>query len=90
MEKDQGSTGSAAPTKPSFMIAVVLSVAAFPSIAVGQKDTGGIAGIVRDPGGAVVSGAKVTVTDVDRGMRHWTQHRRANKRWVSLERHGCE
>ncbi len=67
MEKDQGSTGSPAPTKPGFMIAVLLIVAAFPSIAVGQKDTGGIAGIVRDPGGAVVSGAKVTVTDVDRG-----------------------
>jgi len=67
MEKDQGSTGSAAPTKPGFMIAVVLIIAAFPGIAVGQKDTGGIAGIVRDPGSAVVSGAKVTVTDVDRG-----------------------
>lgn len=35
--------------------------------AVAQKDTGGIAGTVTDPSGAVVSGAKVIVTDVDRG-----------------------
>src|SRR5271157_1847521 len=33
-----------------------------------QKDAGAIVGLVRDPSGAVVTGAKVTVTDVDRGM----------------------
>jgi hypothetical protein len=33
-----------------------------------QKDAGAIVGMVRDPSGAVVSGAKVTVTDVDRGQ----------------------
>jgi Carboxypeptidase regulatory-like domain/TonB dependent receptor len=33
----------------------------------GQKDTGAITGMVSDPSGGVVSGAKVTVTDVDRG-----------------------
>ena len=32
-----------------------------------QKDTGGITGIVTDQSGAVISGAKVTITDVDRG-----------------------
>ena len=34
-----------------------------------QKDAGAIVGLVRDPSGAVVTGAKVTVTDVDRGIR---------------------
>jgi hypothetical protein len=33
----------------------------------GQKDSGSIVGTVKDPSGAVVAGAKVTVTDVDRG-----------------------
>ncbi|HKC72382.1 MAG TPA: carboxypeptidase-like regulatory domain-containing protein, partial [Terriglobales bacterium] len=32
-----------------------------------QKDTGTIAGTVTDPSGAVLAGAKVLVTDVDRG-----------------------
>lgn len=32
-----------------------------------QKDTGAIVGLVRDSSGAVISGAKVTVSDVDRG-----------------------
>ena len=32
-----------------------------------QKDAGAIVGLVRDSSGAVVTGAKVTVTDVDRG-----------------------
>jgi Carboxypeptidase regulatory-like domain/TonB dependent receptor len=33
-----------------------------------QKDAGAIVGLVRDSSGAVVTGAKVTVTDVDRGQ----------------------
>src|ERR1022692_3967749 len=34
-----------------------------------QKDAGAIVGLVRDPSGAVVQGAKVTVEDVDRGVQ---------------------
>jgi hypothetical protein len=33
-----------------------------------QKDAGAIVGLVRDSSGALVAGAKVTVTDVDRGI----------------------
>ena len=33
-----------------------------------QKDAGAIVGLVRDPSGAVVTGAKVTVTDAERGI----------------------
>jgi hypothetical protein len=33
-----------------------------------QKDAGAIVGLVRDQSGAVVTGAKVTVTDADRGV----------------------
>src|ERR1700683_4515530 len=34
-----------------------------------QKDAGAIVGLVRDPSGALVTDAKVTVTDVDRGVQ---------------------
>jgi len=34
-----------------------------------QKDGGAIVGVVCDPTGAVVASAKVTVTDVDRGIQ---------------------
>src|SRR5271169_6171721 len=50
-----------------FVLAVMLVALAAPPAAVGQKDSGGVAGIVRDPAGAVVPGAKVSVKDVDRG-----------------------
>jgi hypothetical protein len=39
-----------------------------PSMATAQKDAGAIVGTVRDPSGAAVAGAKVIVTDVDRGV----------------------
>jgi len=46
----------------SFMLVILASTASL-----GQKDTGAIAGTVKDSSGAVVAGAKVTITDVDRG-----------------------
>jgi hypothetical protein len=36
-------------------------------IAFGQKDAASIVGVVEDPSGAVVPGAKITITDADRG-----------------------
>ena len=37
------------------------------TVAVAQKDTGAIAGTVKDSSGALVADAKVTIADVDRG-----------------------
>ncbi len=52
----------------SFLFALALLVAmAVPPVAVGQKDSGGIAGVVRDSAGALVPNAKISVKDVDRG-----------------------
>src|ERR1700690_1211222 len=50
-----------------FVLAVLVVATAFPPLAVGQKDSGGIAGVVRDSAGAVVPAATVTVRDVQRG-----------------------
>src|SRR5579872_1203877 len=36
-------------------------------VAIAQKDTGSLAGVVKDPSGAVVAGAKITVADTERG-----------------------
>jgi hypothetical protein len=47
----------------SILFLVVLSLTAW-----AQKDTGSIVGTVKDPTGAVVANAKVTVTDVERGI----------------------
>ena len=44
---------------------ILLLCAALPASA--QKDTGSILGTVKDPSGAVIVGARVTVTDADRG-----------------------
>jgi len=46
---------------------LLTAVLATAIVAPAQKDTGGITGVVTDPTGAVVSDAKVTITDVDRG-----------------------
>ena len=48
-------------------IVLFILLLAFAAVAPAQKDTGAIAGIVKDPSGAVVSEAKVTITDADRG-----------------------
>lgn len=47
-----------------FQFAIVLLIA---GVAWGQKDMGSIVGTVRDSSGAVLPGAKVAVTDIDRG-----------------------
>ncbi len=67
MEKDHVRPHSTALTCLGFLLAVLVAVTALPPIALGQKDSGGIAGVVRDARGAVVPGAKVTIVDVDHG-----------------------
>jgi hypothetical protein len=49
------------------VFAVVTLVLGFPTFARAQKDAGSIVGTVKDPTRALVSNAKVTVTDVERG-----------------------
>lgn len=49
------------------VLAVLLVAMVVPPVALGQKDSGGIAGIVRDSAGAVVPDAKISVKDVDHG-----------------------
>jgi Carboxypeptidase regulatory-like domain/TonB dependent receptor len=50
-----------------FVLAVLGVATGLTATAVAQKDSGGVAGVVRDPSGAVVPDAKVSVKDVDRG-----------------------
>ena len=61
---------------PAFFHARQTLVTLFLLVAIGfatplwaQKDAGTIVGVVRDPSGAVVQGAKVTAEDVDRGVQ---------------------
>ena len=58
----------------SFLICLFLS-----SLAFAQKDAGAIVGLVRDASGAVVSGAKVTVADVERGQNFATNTNEAGE-----------
>ena len=52
---------------------ILLAFFAVTSIfATAQKDAGGMAGLVKDPSGAVVAGAKVTIKDLDRGTEFTT------------------
>ena len=54
--------------RPQFLLALFCMSLALTTTLQAQKDAGAIVGLVRYPSGAVVSGAKVTVTDVDRGI----------------------
>ena len=54
---------------PGLVVAVLLVILGVTTVGVAQKDAGAIVGLVRDASGAVVTGAKVTVTDVDRGIQ---------------------
>ena len=42
----------------------------FTSVALAQTANGSISGVVQDESGAIISGAKVTITDVDTGISH--------------------
>ena len=48
-------------------LAIMVLAMSLSPVALAQKDAATIVGIVRDPSGAVVSGAQVTATDVERG-----------------------
>jgi hypothetical protein len=48
-------------------IAILSISLSWGGIALGQKDAASIVGIVEDPSGAVVPGAQITITDVNRG-----------------------
>jgi len=54
-------------------LAILVLVLGFGGTAWGQKDTGTIVGTVKDPSGAVVVGAKITVADVERGQNFVTK-----------------
>jgi len=49
------------------LVLVLVATLSGVQIAKAQKDTGGITGTVTDQSGALVAGAKISVTDVDRG-----------------------
>jgi len=51
---------------PAFLMLLLLFLLGTP-LAIAQKDTGAIVGTVHDPSGAVVVGAKVSVTDFEHG-----------------------
>ena len=47
-----------------FVLPVLLVAVAVPPVALGQKDSGGVAGTVRDSAGAVIPDTKLSVKDV--------------------------
>ncbi|MGE5205088.1 MAG: TonB-dependent receptor domain-containing protein [Chlamydiota bacterium] len=58
--------------KPSRCVLVYGLLMLFAGSCWAQKDMGSIVGTVRDPSGAVVAGARVTATDMDRGAKFST------------------
>jgi len=60
------------PTFSTGLFRILVCLALLGSAALAQKDTGSIAGAVKDTSGALVAGAKITVTDVDRGTQFTT------------------
>src|ERR1700738_4603406 len=67
------------------LLCISLSVA---GIASAQKDAASIVGIVEDPSGAVVRGAEITITDIDRGTSFVTSTDGAGNYAASLLRIG--
>ncbi len=55
-----------------WLVSFFILLLSLTGIAFAQKDSGGIGGTVKDSTGAVVAGAKVTVTDADRGTSEET------------------
>ncbi len=51
-----------------FVLLTLLIASLFTGTAWSQKDAGSIAGTIKDPSGAVVANAKISVTDVERGQ----------------------
>ena len=51
-----------------YCIVIATLALAFSQVAWAQKDAASIVGTVKDPSGAVVAGAHITITDVDRGV----------------------
>src|ERR1700733_14305883 len=56
-------------TRQALLALVLFAAVGFVTPSWAQKDAGTIVGLVRDASGAVVSGAKVTGADVDRGVQ---------------------
>jgi carboxypeptidase family protein len=54
------------------LLVFVIAAIALPVLSFAQKDTGSIVGTVKDPSGALVTNAKVAVTDVERGTQFVT------------------
>jgi hypothetical protein len=52
-----------------FLVVLALALGFNASISYAQQVFGSVFGTVTDPGGAVVAGAKVTITDLNKGTK---------------------